>query len=104
MLDLHHVALSSVTSRRFRRRTETALTAKEREQQRQQDAEDDRGRQWKVEGEIATSNIEVAGEPAERHAEHDEQPEGGDDEADQDEGSAHRSRSLKHEGRHGHER
>ena len=43
--------------------------------QRQQDAQDDRRRQRKVEREVAAPDVEVAGQPAERHAQHHQQPE-----------------------------
>ena len=65
------------------------LPSEQREQKREKETQDDRGCKGKIEREVATLDDEVAGKAKDRHADHDDQPEGGDGEADQDERLTH---------------
>src|SRR4051812_3650929 len=66
-----------------------ALAAEEREDQRQQDAQHNRGRQGKVEAEVSPAHCEVAGEPSERNAEHRQDAERHEHEAQKNEHFPH---------------
>jgi hypothetical protein len=68
---------------------DSLLSAEEGEEQREQNAQNDRCRQRKIETEAAAAEIEIAREAAERHAEHHEQPESRDAETDQDQEPTH---------------
>src|ERR1700681_817876 len=61
-------------------------------QQRQDDAQDDRGRQREIEGEVAAPHDDVAREAAERDAEHHDQSQARDAQPDQHERSTQGSK------------
>src|SRR5204863_9942450 len=60
----------------------------QRKQEGQQTAEQDRRRKREVKAEAAAADIDVARQPAERHTQHHQRANGGDDQADEDEGLA----------------
>src|SRR5438552_972344 len=53
------------------------LSAKQRQDERQKDTQDDRCRQRKIETEVSAADDDVAGESADREADHHEEAEGG---------------------------
>ena len=59
--------------------------SKEREEQGQEDAQENRGGERKVEGKVAAAHRDVAGETEKRHTKHDQQSETCDHQADNDE-------------------
>src|SRR5689334_647272 len=63
--------------------------AKERQQQREDDTQDDRGRERKVKGEVAAPDREVSGKPAERDTRHHQQPQSGNPEAKENQRLTH---------------
>jgi hypothetical protein len=65
------------------------LSPEESEEKREKDAQNDRGGQREVEAEVSATDCHIARQPEERHAEHDQQAEGGDAETDEDQESTH---------------
>ena len=67
-----------------------SLPSEQRQQQREDDTQDDRRRDGKIKGKIVAPDGDIAGEPPDREAEHDEKPDAGDDQTDQNEEFSHR--------------
>src|SRR5262245_61335603 len=79
-----------------------ASSPEEGEEERQQDAQDDRGRQREIEREVVALDVEVAGQTEQRDAEHHYDAETGDDQANDDQRFAHISPPRERKGRREH--
>src|SRR5882724_1447501 len=64
----------------------------EGQDEREQDTQDDRGRQREIKTEVPAPYVDVAGEPSQRHTEHDQHAQRRDAEADQHERLTHNHR------------
>src|SRR5215813_1406361 len=79
-------------------RAHSASPSEHRQNEREDDTQDDRRREREIEGEVVAFDGDVAGQPPERQAEHDEQADARDRKAAEDERFPHVSSLSPHAG------